>query len=340
MTSDEMSAVWSTIESEARREPGWHVRKISKGPIHDLQAGRRMPSGAVGLLYELDAGAVPIGTEWPDGKGFRTEVRTLADGPAGRIRVSLELTGPQYRDVFAALCGDIAAVVAAESTSSAGFGAFLRRLHAWQKFMQLHSELGLSAESVRGLFAEIHVIESLLAPMLGDASAIDAWQGRHGLHDFLRSGHALEIKSSTVTDDPVIRISRLDQFDETLVSSLHLCHVPLQEDGANGTNLPEVVSRLRGRLACHPSARQRFDDLLVAAGYHDIRASAYAEPRFRPGALQLYRICEGFPRFRRHEVPEGIIAARYSVRLATCADWASELDSLEAVFRGGGDGHE
>jgi len=334
VTPDEVELVWSTIEAEGRSERGWHVRKISAGSAHDLQAGRRMPQGTVGLLYDLDVAAVPSGTEWPSGIGFRTDIETLTPGPTGRIRVSLELSTVQYRDVFAALCGDIAGVVMATTTSRAAFSAFLRRLHAWQKFMQLHADRGLSAEKLRGLFAELHVLELMLFPILGDVAAVDAWQGPHALHDFARDAHALEVKSGSATGDPVFQVSRLDQLDETLVKSLHVAFVPLAEDPANGSSLPELVARLRQRLSPHAGAVQRLEDMLVATGYHDSQASSYAEPRLKAAEIRLHRVVDGFPRLRRHEVNEGIIAARYSVRVASCSDWLTDAASLETTIAG------
>lgn len=338
MTPEEIEATWSAIEAEGRSEPGWHVRKISAGSAHNLQVGRRMPQGSVGLLYVLDAAAVPPGTEWAEGKGFRTDVEALSPGPSGQIRVSLELTTSQYREVFAALCGDIASVVATTTTARLAFSAFLRRLHAWQKFMQLHANRGLSGENVRGLFAELHVIENLLCPMLGDTAAVEAWQGPHALHDFARDGHAFEIKSGSATGDPVFQVSRLDQLDESMVRSLHLGFVPLAEDMAKGTSLPEIVARLRQRLQPHPGAVQRLEDLLVAAGYHDSQSSAYAEPRLVARDIQIHRISDDYPRLRRDEIREGIISARYTVRLASCSNWLTDIPSLEAAFAGDDNG--
>ncbi|MES2044561.1 MAG: PD-(D/E)XK motif protein [Pseudomonadota bacterium] len=332
MTLDRVEVTWSAIEAEGRTERGWHVRKVSDGPIHELQAGRRMPSGSVGLLYELDASAVPSGTEWPDGKGFRTNVETIAPGPTGQIRVSLELIVPQYRDVFGALCSDISGVVMATSTSRAGFSAFLRRLHAWQKFMQIHADRGLSNEKIRGLFAELHVIEALLMPMLGEAEAISAWQGPHALHDFDRNGHALEIKSGAATGDPVLHVSRLDQLDETTLRSLHLAFVPLTEVTSNGSSLPEIVTRLRTRVKSYPGAEQRLEDLLVGSGYHESQASLLAEPRLVAKDILLHRIEGDFPRLRRDSVAAGIVSGRYAVRVATCSDWLADTDDLAKTF--------
>ncbi|SFO30263.1 PD-(D/E)XK motif protein [Sphingomonas sp. OK281] len=332
MTPDTVEDTWRTIEAEGRTERGWHVRKVSDGPVHELQAGRRMPSGSVGLLYELDASAVPSGTEWPDGKGFRTKVETLVPGSTGRIRVALELTVPQYREVFGALCGDISEVVMATKTSRAGFSTFLRRLHAWQKFMQIHADRGLSNEKIRGLFAELHVIEAMLMPMLGEAEAISVWQGPHALHDFDRNGHALEVKSGAATGDPVFHVSRLDQLDETTVRSLHLAFVPLTEVTGRGSNLPEIVARLRARVKSYPGAEQRLEDLLVGSGYHESQASLLAEPRLVARDMLLHRVEGNFPRLRRDSVAAGIVSGRYAVRVASCSDWLAVTDDLARTF--------
>ncbi|GFE65088.1 PD-(D/E)XK motif protein [Litoreibacter roseus] len=337
MTGDEIEEIWKSIEAEGASRTGWHARKISRGSPHDLLAGRKMPSSAVGLLYELDASSVPAGTEWPDGKGFRTDIDVVEPGSNGRLRVALELSGAQYRGVFAALCGDIAGVVMEQPPGRSGFGAFLRRLQAWQRFMQLHTDRGLSEEQIRGLFGEITVLEQILFPILGEVEATATWQGRHALHDFNRLGHALEVKSGAVSADSVMKISRLDQFDETTVRSLHVCFVPLKENGANGMSLPVLVARLRDRLKPHPGSLQRFEDLLVAAGYHDSRAANYSEPCLRACELQVFRVEGAFPRLRREELHTGIVAAKYSVSVGACSDFEIDATAFQNVFTGDDD---
>jgi hypothetical protein len=337
VTGEDVEAIWQAIEQEGHRQSGWHGRKISRGSPHDLLAGRRMPSGSVGLLYDLDASSVPPGTEWPEGKGFRTQVQPVTPGPNGRLRVALELSSGQYRDVFSSLCADIAGVIMEHSPGRSGFGAFLRRLQAWQRFMQLHSDKGLSQEAVRGLFAEVTVLEQILYPMLGEAKAVETWQGPHALHDFECLGHALEVKSGSAGGDPVMRVSQLDQFDETAVRSLHVCFVPLATDSPNGESLPDLVARHRARLRDYPGALQRFEDLLVAAGYHESQSSNYSEPRLRSTGLQLFRVRDDFPRLRRDDVHGGIVAGKYSVSVNACSDFHAEPADLEAVFAGGVD---
>lgn len=337
MTGEDVEAIWQAIEQEGNQQPGWHGRKISRGSPHDLLAGRRMPSGSVGLLYNLDASSVPPGIEWPEGKGFRTQVQPVTPGPNGRLRVALELSSAQYRDVFSSLCADIAGVVMEHSPGRAGFAAFLRRLHAWQRFMQLHWDRGLSDEGISGLFGEITVLEQILYPMLGEPQAVSTWQGPNALHDFDRLGHALEVKSGSAGRDPVMRVSRLEQFDETTVRSLHVCFVPLTSDSANGESLPDLIARQRQRLQDYPGALQRFEDLLVAAGYHDSQALRYSEPRLRPMGLQLFHVRNDFPRLRRADVHGGIVAGKYSVAVNACSDFSAEPADFEAVFGGGDD---
>lgn len=334
MTGEDIEAIWQEIEAEGRQQSGWHGRKISRGSLHDLLAGRRMPSGSVGLLYDLDASSVPPGTEWPEGKGFRTEVQVVTPGPGGKLRVALELSGAQYRDVFAALCADIAGVIMEHSPGRAGFGAFLRRLQAWQRFMQLHTDRGLSQEQIRGIFAELTVLEQILYPMLGEIRAVEAWQGSRALHDFDRRGHALEVKSGSSSGDPVMSVSRIDQFDETTVKSLHVCFVPLKTDAQDGESLPVLVARQRDKLKDFPGALQRVEDLLVAAGYHQSQALNYAEPQLKSAGLKLYRVQDEFPRLRREDLHGGIVAGKYSVSVNACSDFLTEVPAFAAVFAG------
>ncbi len=292
-----------------------------------------MPTGSVGLLYEVGSSNIPADVDWPVGKGFSIDVETVIPGPAGRVRLVLQLSNDQYRDVFSALCGDVAGIVAGEQGERQGVKAFVRRLHAWQKFMQLHSPTGLSLEQVRGLYAELCVLEHLLIQNAGSASAVEMWRGRQGLHDFANGGRSLEVKSSTVRSDPLVSISRLDQLDETQVEVLYLCFVPLDEGEDDGENLPDTISRLRNILRPNSTAAQRFDDLLVAYGYHDTQAGLYSDIFLRSGQRQLYRVSEGFPRIRIDELSEGIVSGKYSIRLSYCYEHlVDEVEFLKAFL--------
>jgi hypothetical protein len=339
VTPEGIETTWKLIEAEGRLERGWHVRKLEGAGQHDLQVGRRMPSGSVGLLYEVSSAMIAVDAAWPDAKGFRTDVEMLKGGANGRIRIALELTNSQYRDVFAALCGDVAAIVMEEADERRGVSAFIRRLHAWQKFMQLHSPGGLSSEQLRGLFSELKVLELFLLPAVSPPAAIEMWQGRQGLHDFARDGQALEVKSSVATTDPVVMVSRLDQLDETLVARLHLCFVPLVEDG-NGESVPELVARLREILRPYPAGLQRLDDLLVAYGYHDTQAPLYVDTRLLCGEFRFFEVRDAFPRLRMSELREGVISGRYSIRLSSCEDCRVEMETCAGAFVGGPDGDD
>lgn len=329
MIPEDFEAIWQAISIENRQERGWHVRKLVGTKKHELQVGRSMPSGRVGLLYAVRSAEVPADVNWPDGKGFRTDVEVIKPGPNGKIRISLQVIGSQYRDVFAVLCSDVCQVVADQETEKSGILAFVKRLHAWQKFMQVSSPKGMAIEQVKGLFAELSVLETVLLPEIGPNQSLRQWQGRGGLHDFVFETRALEVKSSTSQGELVFRASQLDQFDETLLENLQLCFVAMREDTENGEGLTDLISRLRKKLSGEIEARQRLDELLLAGGYHDAHATLYVEPQLRLKNMRFYEVRNAFPRFRISEVPEGILSGKYTVSLSDCADY--EVDRETAV---------
>ncbi|MBW0145777.1 PD-(D/E)XK motif protein [Sphingomicrobium clamense] len=337
MTPEELEEIWIALEHEGRTEAGWHVRKLRLNSTHQLMAGRRAPSGTVGVLYEVASSAVPGGTAWPDGKGFNTSIETISPGRGGKIRIALELTNPQYRDLFGALCLDIVSVITEASDVSTGVSAFVRRLQAWQRFMQLHSSGGLSQEQLRGIFSEISFLETTLLPALGPGAAVECWQGRGGLQDFLRENVACEVKSSTSAHDPTVMISRLDQLDERPFDHLFLAFVPLRNDQRNGISLPDLVNRVREKLASDVTARSRLDEQLTASGYHDAQATRYETPKFICGDTKLYRVADDFPRLSEAIVAPGITSAKYGLRLSACEEYEISNDEFLGLFTGCGE---
>lgn len=329
MTPDYIEETWQQIEGEGRSKQGWHVRQLPHAGSHKLMIGRSMPSGSVGMVYEVNSSSIPADVEWPHGKGFVTDIETIRPGPSGRVQLTLQLSNAQYREVFSALCSDTANTVVGERNERDGVRSLIRRPHSWQKFMQVHSSTGLSPEQVRGLYAELYVLEHLLIPHISNGAALNMWQGRQGLHDFSYGSKSLEIKSSTIKTDPTISISRLDQLDETLVEALFLYFVPLEKNQETGETLPDAVSRLRSIINSHSAATQRFEDLLICYGYHEIQAERYSEFLLKPGYPLAYRVSEGFPRLRICDLSDGIVSGKYSVQLSKCSNYTlSETELL------------
>ena len=105
-----------------------------------------------------------------------------------------------------------------------------RRLLAWQACLRLRRRR-MSPEEQIGLSRELEILR-LVAAETGFNHAIDAWQGPlDGLHDFIRSGAAIEVKAVLGVGSH-LRISHYGQLEYTGLSILLIARPRFREDHA------------------------------------------------------------------------------------------------------------
>ena len=188
----------------------------------------------------------------------------------------------------------------------------------------------LSAEEVRGLFAELTFLLELIDRLASTTAAVEAWLGPEKSHqDFIFGNTAVEIKSLSGTERSTVRISSEDQL-ESLNDALFLRIYRLSSlpDAARAQSLNEIVAAVQTRLA-EAEAIEAFDRKLVAHGYAPL--PDYDGPRFVVSDAHSYRVGDGFPRLIRSQLPTGIAKVAYDIRLETIAPF--ECDGA-AVFGG------
>jgi hypothetical protein len=131
-----------------------------------------------------------------------------------------------------------------------------------------------------------------------------------GLHDFVRRGTAIEVKTSCGIAS-LIDISSLDQLDDSGLSALLLAHVHIAE-AASGFHLPGLVDEMARDLAtAAPTAVRPFQDTLLAAGYTGADADLYLARVFQTRSLRFCTVGPSFPRVIRSGMPQGVVEASY-----------------------------
>ena len=205
----------------------------------------------------------------------------------------------------------------------------------WGRFFEKCGPDGLSASEQRGLFAELLWIERLLEHDLDPGSAVASWKGcDRGYHDFDLDGRVVEVKSTMTKEPRHVRISNERQLDDRGLVSLHLYVATLHSSEGGGTTLPELVERLRLRLAS-ASALPRLERSLVTAGYLDGHAARY-DAHYVVKAEELFEVTPGFPRIV--ELPQGTGRLRYTVEISACSQFEIQApEYLDSLNSGGAD---
>jgi len=253
----------------------------------------------------------------------------LRGGEPGRQRLVLTLESQVDRDLFEGLCRTLVSALERPSDSASSLAVALAHIRRWKTFLSGRSQ-HLSAEEVRGLFAELTFLLELIERQASTAAAVEAWLGPEKSHqDFIFGNTAVEIKSLSGTERSTVRISSEDQLeslnDELFLRIYRLSSLP---DATDAQSLNEIVTAVQTVLA-EAEAVEAFDRKLVAHGYAPL--PDYDQPRFVVSDTHSYRVVEGFPRLMRSQLPTGIDRVGYDIRLETIAPYGC---GNEEVFGG------
>lgn len=251
----------------------------------------------------------------------------LRAGDQGQQRLILALERQVDRDLFEGLCRTLASSLEHATDSASSLAVSLAHIRRWKTFMSGRSQ-HLSAEEVRGLFAEIVFLLELIERRISSNAAVESWLGPERSHqDFIFGNVAVEIKSLSGAERSTVRISSEDQL-ESLNDALFLRIYRLSNlpDAAGARSLNEIVTAVQVLLD-EANAVEAFDRKLVAHGYAPL--PDYDEPRFVVSDVRSYRVCDGFPRLMRSQLPTGIASVAYDIRLETLAPY--ECDGA-AIF--------
>lgn len=251
----------------------------------------------------------------------------LRGGHAGGQRLVLSLETEVDRDLFEGLCRTLVSALEHATDSVSALSVALAHIRRWKTFLSGRGQ-HLSAEEVRGLFAELAFLLELLIRQVPATTAIDAWVGPENSHqDFVFGNAAVEIKSLSGGERSTVRISSEDQL-ESLQDSLFLRIYRLSSlpEAESARSLNGIVAEVQARLV-EAEAVEAFDRKLVAHGYAPL--PIYDAPMFVVGSVNTYQVQDPFPRLVRSQLPTGITRIAYDIRLEAIAQF--ECDG-EVIF--------
>lgn len=314
--------LWKTIEMDAKAgktgASGWLLRLGRPTTNFPLFVGLELASRRRAVLLRLRTELLPARRLWPRSKGLEP----LAVEIDGAVHFGVALKEPRFAEVFSALSEDLIRRVSIADSENAQAREFLGQLGRWQKFLAVAVE-GLSDESQRGLWAELHFLQTELLPRCEATTAIAAWQGPKGAaQDFLLPVGAVEIKATMSKRPYLVPISSERQLDDHGLPALYLRHYALALREGIGTSLPAFVNEFRVQLAGNPAAGEAFEEALLAAGYLDVHAPRYENLGYSVREVRDFVVRRGFPRVTERDLPNGLGNVRYVLALAACESFA------------------
>jgi hypothetical protein len=320
--------IWSKLVRQGETAMGYVRLRVRRVEACAVYAARSIESGLEALVIEVSTSALPGDVELPRSAGFDVIPSPIDPGRQGRTRIVIALTDARYADVFRALCEDLIHRMALATEESDAVRVLTLQLARWQAFLRAVGMEGMSLEARRGLAGELAFLRDELLPRMGDP-AVHGWTGWAAAnHDFQLPGGSVEVKTTAANTPHAFRVSNVGQLDHRTTPALYVCLTRIDESQISGESLLEIVESLRDRL--QPSAVAILEDGLAQVGLVVAAGSMYALPKYTIRGRQTFHVREGFPRITADDLLAGVEKVEYSVAIAACQPFLSDLDATLA----------
>jgi Putative PD-(D/E)XK family member, (DUF4420) len=321
---------FSLLEAETRRASG---TQLWTRPLGIKVAGRD-------ILVAIDSARqkhllIPLAVDEVEqdnaSQGVTLGPRVLRVGTSDITYADLHCRITSLDRVFEELVADVLGRLTAEHSEPDA--TCHKVLNEWRALLRVSGQ-GISRETIVGLVGELEVLRLLAEE--DPTKALDSWQGpTMSLHDFVRGGAELEVKTTTSVDGNFIAISNIDQLDPTLVGSLHVVVVHARED----PRAPSLDERVDGLVALG-MPRSVLLTKVASTGYVYGSGTATGD-RFRIRSVRAWMVGDSFPGLRRGELDEarlrGVSRLRYELALDSAPKRLSDEEFRHFIATWGGD---
>ena len=290
------------------------ARRVDRNHMHDFYWGRDASSHRL-LIYQ-SADDVKLPSPLPRIKGI------ALDFSDNQFTIRL-LQGSDF-DIFKSLCWSLIERTRQAKSSGEVLGIMISQLQRWQRFLSKARIDLLTDEEIRGLFCELHFLESELIPRFGSQS-IRLWKGPSGApQDFAVGNLLLEVKSHLAGAAPIIYISSADQLWGQAATFFLVAYsiAEATESTPGAKSLAERIKRIRVRLEASLDL-ELFEDCLLQVGYLD--HPEYDRQFFTTARPDSYGVKGAFPRITSDLIPAGVCRLHYGIELAACLRFKEEL---------------
>lgn len=225
--------------------------------------------------------------------------------------------GDRVRDIFAAICGNIARTILSISSERDAVKLVISQMRKWQDLFSKKLESILSTQEQQGLYGELSFLQKLICSPMDKVRSIQYWVGPNKApQDFISESWAVEVKTTSVNKFPNVSINGELQLDETTKEKLFLYNLVVEIVSIDGKTLPELVNEIRNSLRCESIALNLFENKLICYGYYDIDVDAYKDRCYQIRKENFYLVQDEFPRIIKDDLLLGVSDVKYTITLS------------------------
>jgi len=313
---ESLVTAWRALDTGSENMEGWRTIPLFTGSTSQVLAGRHFPGGEEAVLFGFRISRMPVRTQLPEGNGFSVTAVGVFPGMTDFFWLALTHQVAGSIELFTMMATDIVETLldSASLPPETLVMVFLGRVLAWQNFMQKGNDGVLGPEEETGLLGELVVLQAMIDTVVHPAVAVGYWTGPlDALHDFTINAGGIEVKTTASSGDMTVKISSLEQLDDTLASPLYLAGIRLKRDEGS-QNLPEYAQKIQQVFRPFPDALTVFETRLLHAGFAWSISNRYTR-RFRVQKKRLLQVNSHFTRLTRQCVHNAIPSAHYAINL-------------------------
>lgn len=314
--------LWRDALQQAGHKPieanGFRLTRVAPESRFDIYAGVDSSSFVL-LATGIHARPPNIDTDSSSLDYFRQQRKD------GSWLMVLRLRQNGLETVFGRLCQDLADAAEGMPDEKALVVLFRERLNLWRKLFQHGGSGFLQPHEIKGLIAEMLVLELLIRDGERDVhETVSGWIGPLGAdQDFMYSDRAIEVKAIGPGAES-ISISSLEQLGCAVPMNLILATLRPATPGEPGAiGLNALAARIEGVIAESPEALNIFKERLLEARY--VEHEFYETVLFEPTSIAAYSVRDTFPKLVRDMVPAGVVGASYSIGIDSIADFRGDM---------------
>ncbi|WP_300675062.1 PD-(D/E)XK motif protein [Desulfoluna sp.] len=322
MTSTDYSP-WSGIDCPVT---GFKMVRIDSAQPHDFFWGKNT-AGDFLLMLEIDKDLTCfLEDKTVELRGVKSDL--TYHSATSEYFFILCLQNKEDADIFYRLCMDLVDRTRDLSQLKVALEIIHRRLKRWKTFLSGKKKPLLSAQEVRGLFAELEFLNEGLKVATSQLTFLEGWLGPlDGPHDFVLGDYAVEIKSVSGSQKDNVRISSENQL-ATHLKRLFLKVFFLAEfqDCKKGESLNQIVDRVRTKLL-DSDLIDIFETRLYSSGYIDLKD--YDSPCFMVSQKKAFEVRDDFPRITPDCLQDGLVNVSYDLNLNSLKKYVCEVPIME-----------
>ena len=322
--SERRSTPWDDIEQPIA---DYNVRRANPNQLIPTYWGKDVHGNCL-LITELDGDHRKAFFDANTNLNIRGIDVDLRQHSAKREQtLVLTLASHADLDLFHALCKTLVRNLGNASNPRTALTIALNQLKRWQRFLAGKKPRILSPWEVRGLFAELHFLQSLYTHLLNHNDALSAWIGpKGGRQDFVFGNTAVEVKTLSNKGPNLVNISSENQL-ESPAEKLFLTTSRIIESSelSSAVSLNEMVQRIETDLI-GSSALDEYQTKLAEVGYVELHH--YDNPSMQVTETRAYQVIDEFPRIVRSEIPHGVQNVKYQLQIDAVEPFVCPLEAI------------